>query len=138
MRNGPDILERRLKHWESFGLPEDKIKELLRRFPRALSVSIDKVQKTIEFFIHTVGLPAKFVLAYPLVLSCSLERKIKPCHKLLKSLSVMQPSKSLPSLCYVVCLTEKRFLEEFVKCSPHATKFLEIYSGKLVDLDNIH
>lgn len=137
IRNGPEIFERRLKHLASFGLREDESKELVSSFPCVLSISIDKVQKIMEFFIHTVGLPAKFALAYPRVLNYSLERRIKPRYRVLMSLSAIQPSNSLPNIYTVVYSSDSVFLERYVKCSPHATKLLEIYSGKPVDLDFI-
>jgi len=121
----------------SFGVPEDDIKEFARRNPIILTLSTDKVQKSMDYFIHTAGLPPKFLLAHSKLLLCSLECRIKPRHRVLKSISAMQPSKHLPSLTSVFLLTEQQFLEKIVKCSPHASKLLEIYSGKPVDLDII-
>lgn len=128
--NGPEIFEQRLKHLASFGLLENDVKELFRRSPTTLTVSMDKVQEAMDFFIQTAGLPAKFLLSYPKAVAPSLERTIKPRYKVLKSISVMQPSKRLPSLAYVVSsLGERKFLEKYVECSPHSTKLLEIYRG---------
>ena len=88
----------------------------------------------MDFFIHTAGFPAKFLLTYSFVLTRSLENGIKPRHKVLKSISAMQPSVPLPNLPSVVLLNEQRFLNKYVKCRPHSEKLLEIYRGKLVDL----
>ena len=112
-----------MKHLTSFGLLEDEIKELVRRHPVILNTSMDKVQKNMEFLMHTAGLPAKFLLSYPKAVSrFSLERRIMPRHKVLSALSAMQPSKRP--------ISEGKFLEKYVQCSPHAKKLLEIYSGK--------
>jgi len=92
----------------------------------------------MDFIIHTAGLPAKFLLKYPQLLYCfNLECRIKPRHKVLMSISAIQPSERLPSLTYVLSLSERKFLEKYVNCSPYATKLLEIYRGKPVGLDVI-
>jgi len=130
--NGPECWEKQMKHLTSFGLQEDEIKELVRRHPRILNVSMDKVQKMMDFFMRTAGLPAKFLLKYPQLLYCfNLECRIKPRHKVLSALSSMQPSNTPPSLINALYLNEPKFLEKYVHCSPHAAKLLEIYSGKL-------
>jgi mTERF domain-containing protein len=134
---GPDYLEKKMNHLVSFGLLEDEIKDLVRRTPRILIVSMEKVQTNMDFFIHTAGLPVNFLLTHPQIVYFSLEGRIKPRHKVLKSISAMQPSNRLPSLASAIFLTEGKFLEKYVKCSPHATKLHEIYNGKPVDLDVI-
>ena len=92
---------------------------------------MDKVQKSMDFFMHTAGLPAKFILSHPRLVACySLERRIKPHYKVLSVVSAMQPSERPPSLITAVGLNERKFLEKYVQSSPHATKLLEIYSGK--------
>lgn len=117
-----------MKYWTTFGLLEDEIKELFRRNPCILNVSMDKVQKNMEFFMNTAGLPAKFVLKYSNFVShYSLECRIKPRHKVW---SAMQPSKRPYSLIKALKLSERRFLEEHVHSSPHATELFELYSGK--------
>jgi mTERF domain-containing protein len=135
--NGPEIFENNLKRLASFGLLEDETKELARRSPLILTVSMDKVQKIMDFFIHTAGLPAKFLLSYPLVLTYSLECRIKPRSNVLKYISAMQPSKRLPGVTSALYLGERKFLEKYVECNPQATKLLEIYRGKPADLDII-
>jgi len=97
-----------------------------------LNASMDKVQKNMDLFMHTARLPAEFLLSHPLLVSCySLECRIKPRHKVLSALSSMQPSNCPPSLINALYLNERKFLEKYVHCSPHAAKLLEIYSGKL-------
>jgi len=120
-----------MKYWTTFGLHEDEIKELFRRYPYILNVSMDKVQKNMEFFMHTAGLPAKLVLTYPnLVSHFSLECTIKPRHKVWSAVSAMQPSKRPRSLIRALQLNERRFLEEYVYSSPHGTELFELYSCK--------
>lgn len=91
-----EILENKLKYLASFGLPEDDVKELARRNPIILAISMDKVQKIMDYFRHTVGIPTKFLLTHFKLMLCSLEFRIKPPHKFLKYISAMQPSKCLP------------------------------------------
>lgn len=125
------LLEKKIKHLTSFGLLEDEIMEGFVRNPIILKSSMAKMQENMEFFMHTAGLPAKFVLSNPVIVACfSLERRIKPRHKVLSAVIAMQPSKSPPSLTRALKLSERRFLEEYVHSNPHATELFEIYSGK--------
>jgi len=120
-----------MKHWATFGLLEDEIKELFRRHPKILTISTVKVQKNMEFFMNTAGLPAKFVLKQPSLVSYySLECRIKPRHKVWSAVSAMQPSKRPRSLISALNLSERTFLEKYVHSNPHATELYEISSGK--------
>ena len=134
--NMPECLEKKLKLLENFGLLENEIKELCMRNPVILNVHIDKMQKITDFLIHE-GLPAKFILTCPLVLAFSLESRIKPRHRVLTSISEMQHSRGFPNLNSALYLSDGKFLEKYVNCSPHATELLEIYRGKPVGLDII-
>lgn len=129
--NMPQLLEKKMKHWATFGLLEDEIKELFRSHPKILNISMVKVQKNMEFLMNTAGLPAKFVLKQPNLVSCySLERRIKPRHKVWSAVCAMQPSKRPRSLISALNLSERTFLEKYVHSNPHATELYEIYSGK--------
>jgi len=130
-----ECLENKLKHLASFGLLENEIKQLVRTSPDILTISMDKLQKIMDFFIHTEGLPAKFLLLNPTLPAYSLESRIKPRHKVLKAISAMKPIQRPPSLNSTLSLSERKFLEKYVNCSPHATKLLEIYRGQPVGLD---
>lgn len=124
--NGHEYMEKKLKHLASFGLSEDEVKEAVRKRPGILIISMDKVQKYMDFFVHTAGFPAKILLTKPVLLTFSLECRIKPRYRVLKSISAMQPLNHFPSLSAALCLTERKFLEKYVKSSPDATKLLEI------------
>jgi hypothetical protein len=63
--NGPKTYKKKLKHLVSLGLLEHEIKELLRKYPTVLNISIDKMQKTLDFFIHAAELPANTIVKYP-------------------------------------------------------------------------
>jgi len=80
-----------MKYWETFDLLEDEMNAIFSRNPYILNVSMDKVQKNMDFFMHTAGLPAKFVLSYPNLAShCSLVSRIKSCHKVWSAISAMK------------------------------------------------
>jgi hypothetical protein len=72
-----------------------------------------------------------------MIVNYSLETRIKPRHAVFKFLSALElykPTHSLPSM---IAMTEKMFLDKYMKDGPYATRLLEIYRGKSVDLDII-
>eukprot|EP01018_Ginkgo_biloba_P040479 Gb_39322 [translate_table: standard] len=128
--NGPEILERKLKHMASLGLLEHEVMELLKKSPDLLNSSMDKIQKNMDFLIYSARLPAKIVLSYPRLLKYSLEMRIKRRHKVFECIVAMQPSKHRLSLPSMLNISEGNFLKKFVKCSPQASILVEIYNGK--------
>lgn len=134
-RDGPQIWEMKLKYLASFGLHEDEIKGLVRRFPAVLEITMDKMGENMDFLIHTAQLPANIILRYPVLLFYSVEGRLKLRLRVLKSKSAMQPFKRPPNLVSVFQLNNQNFLDKYVKCSPDAIKLFEIHSGKSVHLD---
>jgi len=134
-RDGPEIWEKKLRYLANFGLRDDEIKELVGKCPAVLETSTDKMQKNMYLLIYTAKLPPNIVLNYPMLLCYSVEGRLKPRLKVLKSKSAMQPSERLPILAAAFHLGNLKFLDNYVKRSPDAAKLLEIYSGKSVHLD---
>lgn len=133
--NSPEILEKKLGQLASFGLLKEEIEELIKKCPTILNTSIDKMQKNMDFFIHTAGLPANIIVMYPALFGYNLENRIKPRYAVFKFISEMQLCKPIPSLASIMTLGEQKFIDKYMKASPYATRLLEIYSGKSVDLD---
>lgn len=137
LNNSPENLKKKLELLASFGLLEHEIKELFRNYPAVLNTSIDKMQKSMDFLIHTAGLPANIIVKYPMIVNYSLETRIKPRHAVFKFLSALELYKPTHSLLSMIAMTEKMFLDKYMKDGPYATRLLEIYRGKSVDLDII-
>jgi len=133
--DGPQIWERRMMHLASFGLLKEEIKELVWKNPQVLNISTDKMQKNMDFLIYTAQLPANIILKYPMLLRYSVEGRLKSRLQVLKFRSAVQPSERLPNLADAFQLGNLKFVDKYVKCSPDATKLIEIYSGKSVHLD---
>lgn len=135
--NPPETLKKKFELLASFGLLEQEIKELFRKYPSVFNTSIDKLQKSMDFLIYTAGLPPNIILRYPVIVHFRLETRIKPGHAVFKFLSAVELYKPVRSLTYMITMSEKMFLDRYMNDSPYATRLLEIYRGESVDLDFI-
>ena len=133
----PATFKKKLELLASFGLLEHEIKELLRKYPVVLNISVDKMQKNMGFLINTAGLPTNIIVMYPVIVNHSLETRIKPRYAVFKFISATQLDKPFRSLTSMLTMSEKCFLNRYMKDSPFVTRLLEIYRGKFVDLDII-
>jgi len=78
----PGILDLKLKHLASFGLPQDELKKPIRKRSVLLNSFMDKMQKILDFLIHTAGLPPYIVGN---VWDTSSSIRIKPHKKVFNS-----------------------------------------------------
>ncbi|GLJ34116.1 hypothetical protein SUGI_0685720 [Cryptomeria japonica] len=93
-----ETLENKTKHMASLGLAEEEISQILKIYPRALSHSTKKMKESIDFLIRTAGLESKIVASNAVILSFSVEKRLKPRYEVFKSLSANPHVKGLPSL----------------------------------------
>ncbi|XP_057829563.2 transcription termination factor MTERF9, chloroplastic [Cryptomeria japonica] len=108
-----ETLEKKIKHMASLGLAEEEILLILKGNPIILSCSTKKVKENIDFLIHIAGLMPRIFAPYPLFLSYSVEKRLKPRYEVFKYLRTNQQSKPLPSLTKIFQLSEKEFLKRF-------------------------
>lgn len=66
-----------------FGIDFKECGALLRNYPQMLTISVRNVNNTIEYLTQSMGRDLEEVRKAPRVLSCSLERRIKPRYKIL-------------------------------------------------------
>lgn len=114
----PGILDLKLKHLASFGLPQDELKKPIRKRSVLLNSFMDKMQKILAFLIHTAGLPPYIVGN---VWDTSSSIRIKPHKKVFNSVSAVQPYKCLSCLTSLVALIKNKLLDKYVNCSPYLT-----------------
>ncbi|GLJ34123.1 hypothetical protein SUGI_0685820 [Cryptomeria japonica] len=108
-----ETLEKKIKHMASLGLAEEEILLILKGNPIILSCSTKKVKGNIDFLIYIAGLMPRIFATYPVILSYSVEKRLKPRYEVFKYLRTNQQSKPLPSLPTFFQLSEKEFLKRF-------------------------
>ncbi|GLJ34109.1 hypothetical protein SUGI_0685570 [Cryptomeria japonica] len=107
-----ETVERKTKHMTSLGLAEEEISQILKRYPGALKYSTKKMKESVDFLIHTAGLEPKIVALNAMILTFSVEKRLKPRYEVFKSLSASPHVKGLPSLVTFLSLNEQRFLKK--------------------------
>jgi len=69
------------------------------------------------------------IVKYPSLLGYSLETRIIPRYRVLKALMSKKISNRRMNFPYIVYLTEKRFLEEYIDSNAESSVLWEIYYG---------
>ena len=87
--NHPITLQTKLKHLACFFLLEYEIQEPIRNHSSLICYSIDKMQKNMEFLVHTVRLPTNIFVSNLTLLTLSLKTGIEPRYVVYKFISEM-------------------------------------------------
>ncbi|KAH9293966.1 hypothetical protein KI387_040831, partial [Taxus chinensis] len=121
-----ETLERKLKHLESIGLLKHEVEELFMKDSMILSLSTNKLDKNMGFLTHTAGFRPNIVLRYIQFLSYSVDKRLKPRHKVFQYLSPKHLTLSLPSM---FCLSEQVFTDRFLRNHPEVAELYEKCRG---------
>jgi mTERF domain-containing protein len=125
-----ETIRQKVANFEKLGLTEEETFSLLGKF-RALTLSVDKVQRNMNFVLGTLKLPASAVVQHPFLLYSNLEAVLKPRVLLAEKIQDMGLNLQIkgPTLLTALRMTEKRFLKAFVECHPEdvANELMEFY-----------
>ncbi|KAH9329278.1 hypothetical protein KI387_001386, partial [Taxus chinensis] len=129
-------LEMKFRNMKSVGLLEHEINELVRKFPPALALSKDKLQKNMDFLTNTARFRPCIVVTYTQFLGFSLEKRLKPRYMVFKYLTSMMNDKHLSiSLTTMLCMTELEFANRFLINRPDVAELYNKCKGKFVDIE---
>lgn len=157
----PDLLGRSLKslslgfsNLRSMGFTQDEVCLILKRHPTALSSTVIHLRNKFDFLTKVMNRSEKEVLKFTAFVTYSLERRIKPRHRVFTWLlsEGLLPQKNY-SLRTIVGGSEEYFRNRFVGLHPAAeamykehlleanmaaeTKFIELRGEKLIDLRGV-
>uniref|UniRef100_A0A2N9GG36 Uncharacterized protein n=1 Tax=Fagus sylvatica TaxID=28930 RepID=A0A2N9GG36_FAGSY len=128
-----ETIRRKVANLEKFGFSDDEIFNLFGRSPLMLTLSVDKVQRNMTFILGMMKFPASVVLQYPFLLYSNLEAVLRP--RVLLAWKIQDMGLDLqikgPKMMTALRMTEKRFLEAFVKCHRRdvADELMEFYTS---------
>ncbi|ESQ29223.1 hypothetical protein EUTSA_v10023472mg [Eutrema salsugineum] len=100
------------------GFTRDEFVMMCKRFPQLLGCSSETLLKKTEFVVKKMNWPLKAVASTPAVLGYSMEKRIVPrCNviKALMSKGLLGKGSELPSMSYVLAITDQAFLNKYVK-----------------------
>lgn len=154
----PDLLGRSLKslslgfsNLRSMGFTEDEVCEILKRHPTALSSTVIHLRNKFDFLTKVMNRSEKEVLKFTAFVTYSLEKRIKPRHRVFTWLMSegLLPQKNY-SLRTIVGGSEEYFRNRFVGLHPAAeamykehllaanmaaeTKLIELHEKNMIDL----
>ncbi|CAN8292110.1 unnamed protein product [Cochlearia groenlandica] len=107
--------EHKFKLFQRFGWSREEFVSAIMRFPNIVTISEKKLMDTMDYLVNTIGLQARDVVARPVVLGLSMEKRIKPRYQMVSFLL----SKGLvkkQGMNYFTILKLKRseFMDKFV------------------------
>ncbi|KAK9110379.1 hypothetical protein Sjap_018439 [Stephania japonica] len=130
-----NTLESKLKIFESYGWSEDDIVSALRNQPVCISISKEKLNEGLNFFMHKLKWEPSKLVKDANLLGLSLEKRVIPRWMVIQYLHSKHLIKDVVSIRYVLKLTEAKFLEKFLdKYKSKAPKILKLYRGTYSDL----
>ncbi|XP_071925087.1 uncharacterized protein [Coffea arabica] len=103
--------------WDAFrdlGFSEDKVLSMFQRRPQAFSVSCRKIKETVNFFLDSGAYNLEDIFDQPEVLTCSIEKRLKPRLNALQILETRNLLKQWPSLSTLYKTSNSYFLKKFI------------------------
>ncbi|XWS74616.1 hypothetical protein CRYUN_Cryun01aG0013900 [Craigia yunnanensis] len=106
--------KKKVEAFMSLGWSEDEVLNTFRKDPLCLSCSEKKLRYLMVFFVNTMKLDTKTIIGYPKLLLYSVDKRIIPRYKVLKVLESMNLIKEDKKIVWVITLSEKKFLEDYI------------------------
>ncbi|KAK4275609.1 hypothetical protein QN277_018659 [Acacia crassicarpa] len=122
--------ELKLDIFERCGWSRDVTLLAFRKFPKIMGMSEKKITSIMKFFIDEMGLRLEDIAGCPTILSYSMKQRIVPRWSVVKILRTKDLIKESLSVNFVIIMSEKKFLDNFVfKFQENVPRLLEIYRG---------
>ncbi|XP_059629814.1 uncharacterized protein LOC132272737 [Cornus florida] len=106
--------ELKLGLFKSLGFLEDDILSVFRRAPLVFCVSGRKIKGMTQFLFSTGKCDISYVVNNPVILTCSVENRLKPRLRVLEVLERRNLVLKKPSLRTVCSMTDEKFLHNYV------------------------
>ncbi|XP_065868035.1 transcription termination factor MTERF2, chloroplastic-like [Euphorbia lathyris] len=119
--------EKKIGFMKSMGWNEEDISKAFNRFPYYLAFSEAKLKNALHFYSNIMKLETKSVVANPVLLGLSIEKRILPRYNVL---NVLESKKLIESKIRHLVISEKDFKEKYVdQYIPKVPGLLEMYLG---------
>ncbi|XP_020249598.1 uncharacterized protein LOC109827043 [Asparagus officinalis] len=129
----PSAWERKLGIYRSLGWSEEETISAFTKQPCCMTLSEEKIRKTIHFFVKRLHLEPNYLAARPVLLHLSLEKRVIPRCSALSVLSSKRLIKGFPCVHYgALLISEDKFYDKYVRSYvDQAPEVLEAYKGNL-------
>ncbi|EOY19523.1 Mitochondrial transcription termination factor family protein, putative isoform 1 [Theobroma cacao] len=122
--------KKKVEVFMSLGWSKEEVLNTFKKDPLCLACSENKLRYLMDFYVNTMKLDARAIIAYPKLLGYSVERRVHARYIVLKALESMKLIKDDKKIVWVIKLPEKKFLEEYI--AKHIDKvpgLLDMYHG---------
>lgn len=101
---------------KSFGWSESEFLAAFRKAPLFLCVSEKAMRRKMEFWVKEVGCEPSYLAINPVLLMCSLEKRLIPRVRALEILKSKGLLRRNPNLRTIMSLSEQDFIKKYVLC----------------------
>ncbi|KAE9594356.1 hypothetical protein Lal_00001150 [Lupinus albus] len=117
--------------FKSWGWSEETIAAAFKRHPRCMLASKDKINAIMSFWVNQLGWNSLEIAMFPAILGYSLEKRIIPRTSVVQCLLTLGLMKNNASLYSPFVMSEKLFLERYVKkFEKESFQLLKLYHGE--------
>ncbi|KAL4289699.1 hypothetical protein GQ457_14G020620 [Hibiscus cannabinus] len=106
--------KKKVKAFMSVGWTKEDVFNTLRKDPLCLACSERKLKYLMDFYVNTMKLDAKTIISYPKLILHSADRRILARYEALKVLESMKLIKEDKKIVWVLTLSEKKFMDEYI------------------------
>ncbi|TYJ50367.1 hypothetical protein E1A91_A01G201100v1 [Gossypium mustelinum] len=106
--------ELKLNLFRKLGFSEDDIMSTFRRTPQVFAVSERKIKQVTDFLLNRTNVGISFIISHPMVLICSLERRLKPRLLVIETLESKNLLRRKVSMTTIYKMPDKKFREKYV------------------------
>ncbi|XP_042013929.1 uncharacterized protein LOC121762189 [Salvia splendens] len=107
--------EVKLETLRDLGFSDDEIFKMFRTQPHVFSASGNKLKSKVELLLATGKYNVSSIVAFPLALGFSVEKRIEPRIQILKLLESRNLIKKWPCLATVLRPSDAEFIEKFIR-----------------------
>ncbi|KAJ1407631.1 Transcription termination factor, mitochondrial/chloroplastic [Sesbania bispinosa] len=125
--------DEKIDTYKRWGWSEKTILEAFKRQPNCMTISIDKINRVMQFWINELGWDSSYLVKGPGIISYSLEKRVIPRALVLHYLLSKGLRSKSTNLLTPFMISEKQFLHRFVKCfdEEETSQILKLYWGKM-------
>lgn len=118
---------RKFRILKSLGWLESEIACAVSKFPMLLCISENNIRAKMVFLTKEVGLELSYIVRNPVLLNCSLGRRLIPRNHVLRILRSKELLKGGRDFFNAIAMAEEKFLKKFV--FPHEKKIPGLYGA---------
>ncbi|GLT93389.1 hypothetical protein SLE2022_111850 [Rubroshorea leprosula] len=122
----------KMELFKSLGWSEGDLLRTFRVAPFCFAYSEKKIRSQMDFLLNTVNAEQKTVIAFPKILTYSLDKRLRPRYEVLKVLLSKKLIREDIKILWLLDLSDKKFLDTYVtKHLDKVPSLLDVYKGNV-------